>query len=156
MTAIETAKAKEANAKRDFATAETTLTNKNKDRAKFDQQRTDFMTQRDALKTSIDTQQGELDILNAKPADERTPEENALITKLENEIADAKKKLDTEYSDNKLKTIENQIERLDKDIAEWTNKKLEAQIMMKQLPSEIKTAENAQKTLQKKIDNQGK
>lgn len=153
-TAITTANQKLNNAKRTSETAQKTITNLNTQRTEYDTKRTDFITQRDSIETSLATNKGQLEQLEAIPEDQRTPADTAKIAELKKSIDEAENQLKTTYSDSELDKIEKQMERIDKEIDKWTTTKLEADIQVKQLPGEIKEAQKAYESLNKKIMKQ--
>lgn len=152
--AIKTSKEKLNNAKRTSETAQNTITNLESEKADWEGKRSDFQTEKDSLETSIESNKRSLDELKAIPEDKRTPEQNTKISELEKSISESEKKLKEDYSDSKLETIDNQIARIDEDIEKWTNTKMEADIEAQQLPDEIKSAEKAKDSLDKKIMSQ--
>lgn len=135
---ISTTRQKLDNARNIYTTAEKTLTNLSADKTKFEGERNTFIVDRDRLKS-------DLSALELIPVDERTPEQVA-------KIAEIKKKLDEQYSDTKLKVIDDKIKNVDKQIAEWTNTKLENEILMANLPKEISRADKSYENLNKKIN----
>lgn len=150
--AIETSQKKLNNAKRTSETAQKTITNLNTKKTEWDGKRTDFITKRDELETNLASDKGALEQLKSISESERTPEQTAQIAKLEKSISDTEATLKKDYSDAKLKTIEDQIARIDKEIDKWTTTKLEADVLVKQLPNEIKEAQKALESLNKKIN----
>ena len=151
-TAINTSKQKLNNAKRTVNTAETTITNLNKSKTEYESKLADFITNKDALETNVKTDENSLADLKALPEDQRPADYDQQVSTLENRIQENKRKLETEYSDAKQKQIEDQISRINDEIAKWTETKLENEIIVKQLPDEIKNAEKAKESLNKKIE----
>ena len=128
-------------------TATTTLNNLNKEITEAKQQLTDFKFAKEELKTSITTNENQLSQLESIPEDQRTPEINQQIKDLRQNITTAKEKLKNEYSDAIEKQKENNIQSLQDRITKMTNLKLENEILVKQLPSEIQEADKAIKKL---------
>lgn len=151
-TAISTSKQKLSNAQRTSNTAQTTITNLNKSKVEQEGKLTDFITQKDSLQTSITSDKNALSDLKNLPEDQRPADYATQVSTLERRISDNESKLKTEYSNEKQTQIENQIKRIEDDITKWTNTKLENDILIKQLPNEIKEAEKALKSLNKKLN----
>ena len=147
MQARETAKSQLTHAEGVVKTATTTLNNLNKQITEAKQQLTDFKLAKEQLKTSITTNENQLSQLESIPEDQRTPEINKQINDLRQNISTAKEKLKNDYSDAKQKQMENNIQSLQDRITEMTNLKLENEILVKQLPSEIQEADKAIKKL---------
>ena len=137
MQARETAKSQLTHAEGVVKTATTTLNNLNKQITEAKQQLTDFKLAKEQLKTSITTNENQLSQLESIPEDQRTPEINKQINDLRQNISTAKEKLKNE----------NNIQSLQDRITEMTNLKLENEILVKQLPSEIQEADKAIKKL---------
>ncbi|DAB22864.1 TPA: hypothetical protein CPT85_05690, partial [Candidatus Gastranaerophilales bacterium HUM_21] len=121
-TAINTANTKLNNAKTNLASAEKKLTNLNSDKAKFAQQLETFNTEKDAVQTSLESHKNALSQLEAVPEAQRTPEQKAQIQELKRAIQEEENALKTTYSDNRRRTIENQIIRIDDELQECQNK----------------------------------
>lgn len=150
-TAINTSQTKLDNAKRGVQEAETKLTKLDTEKNKYDSELETFDTQKDELTTNIDKSKGQLAELKAIPEDKRTPAQKQKITELEAQINDMNEKLRNDFSDTKRKNITTQINRVAKEIQEWKNKQVQYKNDIKQLPSEIKSAQNALEKLNKKI-----
>lgn len=155
-SAIRTAQTRLDNAKRGKLEAETKITNLNSQKEEFRNQLDDFKTGKAELETNIESDKTALAELEAIPEEQRTPEQTQKITQLKTKIQEQEDTLKKEYSDNKQKTLENQIIRIDKEIQEWTKKQEEYEEELKRLPAEIKEAESAEKKLRKKINKKNK
>lgn len=155
-SAITTAQTRLDNAKRGKLEAETKITNLNSQKEEFRNQLDDFKTGKAELETNIESDKTALAELEAIPEEQRTPEQTQKITQLKTKIQEQEDTLKKEYSDNKQKTLENQIIRIDKEIQEWTKKQEEYEEELKRLPAEIKEAESAEKKLRKKINKKNK
>ncbi len=153
-TAITTAQQKLKNAQNTLETATNTLTNLNKQKTDAENNLQTFITNKTEIETSISTDKIELQKLENIPADQRTPEQNTQIEQLKKRIQENENKLKTDYSDSKQKQLENTIQTLNDSIVKWENIKLENNILVKQLPTEIKDAQKAYENLNNKIEKQ--
>lgn len=153
-TAITTAQQKLKNAQNTLETATNTLTNLNKQKTDAENNLQTFITNKTEIETSISTDKIELQKLENIPADQRTPEQNTQIEALKKRIQENENKLKTDYSDSKQKQLENTIQTLNDNIVKWENIKLENNILVKQLPTEIKDAQKAYENLNNKIEKQ--
>ena len=153
-TAITTAQQKLKNAQNTLETATNTLTNLNKQKTDAENNLQTFITNKTEIETSISTDKIELQKLENIPADQRTPEQNTQIEQLKKRIQENENKLKTDYSDSKQKQLENTIQTLNDNIVKWENIKLENNILVKQLPTEIKDAQKAYENLNNKIEKQ--
>lgn len=153
-TAIGTAQQKLNNAQNTLETATNTLTNLNKQKTDAENNLQTFITNKAEIETSISTDKIELQKLENIPADQRTPEQNTQIEQLKKRIQENENKLKTDYSDSKQKQLENTIQTLNDNIVKWENIKLENNILVKQLPAEIKDAQKAYENLNNKIEKQ--
>lgn len=151
-TAIRTANTKLNNAKTNLASAEKKLTNLNSNKAKYAQQLETFNTEKDSIQTNLESHKNSLAQLEAIPEAERTPAQNAEINELKMVIQEEENELKTKYSDNRKRTLENEIIRIDDELQRCMSDIATYKNDIKQLPSEIKEAQKALEKLNKKIN----